>query len=217
MSHKAEFIEGHLFEGTLLTYLHDVDTEKYERHALCRCDCGEEKEISIPAILRNRILSCGCYNKKLKDERDLIYKGTKPRIHVCYYGVLGRCYNINDKAYSDYGGRGITVCDEWREDINSFIKWAMTNGYEEGLTIERNDSDGNYEPSNCSFITMAEQNRNKRGTKWWYIDGVEYNSSNVAADALGITQYEVRKICEGYTSKGINFPPRKNCWSKPKY
>ena len=78
--------------------------------------------------------------------------------------MKARCYRKAHRSYKNYGGRGIVVCDEWHEFIN-FSSWAKNNGYKRGLTIERIDNDGNYCPENCTFITMAKQQRNRQDTK----------------------------------------------------
>ena len=76
--------------------------------------------------------------------------------------MIDRCENTSAERYPDYGGRGISICKEWREDFDAFADWAKENGYEEGLTIDRINNDGNYEPGNCRWVTKREQNRNKR-------------------------------------------------------
>ena len=76
--------------------------------------------------------------------------------------MIARCYKPKTTYYCNYGGRGIAVCDEWRNDFMAFYKWAMKSGYKDDLTIERKDNDGNYCPINCTWITQAEQNRNRR-------------------------------------------------------
>ncbi len=92
------------------------------------------------------------------------FNGTGKRhpLYSVLHHIKDRCYNQNDKRYIHYGGRGIIVCDEWRNDYEVFIKWALNNGWKNGLAIDRINNDGNYEPSNCRFITLAENNRNQR-------------------------------------------------------
>lgn len=97
--------------------------------------------------------------------------------HDPLYGVWAnmknRCYNKNDPHYERWGGRGITVCKEWKNNFKSFYDWAVANGYRKGLTLDRIDNNGNYEPSNCRWSTIKEQNRNKRNVKF-----IEYNGKS---------------------------------------
>lgn len=111
------------------------------------------------------------------------------RLRPVWRGMKARCYNPNSPKYKDYGKRGITVCDEWKWDFLAFRTWAETNGYQEGLTIDRINVNGNYEPSNCRFISLTENNRNKRNTvrlmfnreertifEWSEISGIPYHA-----------------------------------------
>lgn len=90
---------------------------------------------------------------------------TGTRLYNIYHGMKERCLNPKCHSYTDYGGRGITICKEWLEDVQKFVNWALTHGYADNLTIERKDVNGNYEPDNCTWITNAEQQKNKRNTK----------------------------------------------------
>lgn len=83
------------------------------------------------------------------------------RIYKTWTDMKSRCLNPNRPKYKRYGGRGITICEEWLNSFEAFYDWAMANGYREDLTIDRIDNDGNYEPSNCRWITLAEQAANK--------------------------------------------------------
>lgn len=97
--------------------------------------------------------------------------------------MITRCFNQNHNYYKDYGGRGITVCDEWKKDFQCFYDWAVANGYSDDLTIDRIDNDGNYEPSNCRWATRKEQTRNRSITKKISIaeiaeiDGISYQEA----------------------------------------
>lgn len=86
-----------------------------------------------------------------------------------------RCFNPRNKSYKNYGGRGITVCDEWLNDPNSFVDWALEHGYKPNLSIDRIDNDGDYEPNNCRWVTLSENNQNRRSSKYFAISGEAKN------------------------------------------
>jgi hypothetical protein len=145
-----------------LTVIDDAENDKHgNTRCLCRCDCGKEVIIQTSKLLRSETVSCGCYRQEIATKHGL--KGT--RIYHIWTGMLYRCYNEKHPNYKNYGGRGITVCDEWKNDINIFNNWALANGYQDNLTIDRIDNNGNYEPKNCRWITQSENSR--KGNKTW--------------------------------------------------
>lgn len=132
---------------------------------LCKCDCGNIKVIRGNSLLSKLTVSCGCYNKEHAKKIHSKHNMSDSKLYKVWHGMKTRCYNKNFMYYYNYGGRGITICDEWKNDFKIFYNWAIKNGYKEGLTIDRINNDGNYEPNNCRWITRAEQNRNQRKTK----------------------------------------------------
>lgn len=126
----------------------------------CRCDCGRYTNAIGRELRRGHTKSCGCL------VRDTITKHGKcdTRLYNIYQNMLNRCYNKNAPRYDDCGGRGIKVCDEWRNDFMNFYNWSMNNGYKENLTIDRINNDDNYGPSNCRWLTLYEQSQNRRNT-----------------------------------------------------
>jgi hypothetical protein len=107
--------------------------------------------------------SCGCYNKRRTKEVNTKHGLKNTKLYNIWANIKDRILNSKHKQYNDYGGRGITICDEWL-DVQNFYDWSMSNGYEEnkGLSIDRIDNDGNYEPSNCRWTTSTIQTRNQR-------------------------------------------------------
>lgn len=97
-------------------------------------------------------------------------KGKLTRLYIRWQSMMGRCYCLGDGNYKNYGGRGISVCDEWK-DYSVFKLWALVNGYSDRLTIERIDNDGGYSPENCKFIPKGEQILNRRNTRWLTYNG----------------------------------------------
>lgn len=128
----------------------------------CLCDCGSEIITTTGNLKFGRARSCGCLQKEVTSKRSTKHGEHGSRLYTIRKGMLSRCFNPKAPNYKDYGERGIGVCKEWRESYEAFRDWAISNGYADGLTLDRIDNQGNYEPSNCRWITQAEQNRNKR-------------------------------------------------------
>lgn len=124
---------------------------------VCRCDCGNETIVQGGNLKNGHTQSCGCKISESNTKHG--QWGTK--LYNVYHGMKQRCYNPKASNYRYYGGRGITICDEWQK-YEPFHEWAMGNGYEEGLSIDRIDNDGNYEPSNCRWEEPTTQTINQR-------------------------------------------------------
>jgi hypothetical protein len=130
---------------------------------LCLCDCGNEIETISASLRRGQTQSCGCLRIENSAKNHYIKHGFAkrkggrfPRIYRIWTGMKRRCDSISHSEYQRYGGRGIKVCDEWKNSFINFMTWALSHGYQENLTIHRIDNDGNYEPYNCQWISRIE-------------------------------------------------------------
>lgn len=128
---------------------------------LCHCDCGVERKFPFKGGFEAR--SCGCLQREVAAAGKQTHGGSKTRLNGIWRGIKQRCQNPLDTSYHRYGGRGITVCETW-QSYEPFRDWALANGYSADLTLDRTDNDGPYSPENCHWVTVAENNRNRRNT-----------------------------------------------------
>lgn len=158
----------------------------------CLCDCGKETVVQGRHIRSGAIKSCGCLLSELSAEqgrKSATHGMARTRLYHEWIGMKQRCNDPNYHGYDDYGGRGITICEEWRESFETFRDWALANGYRDDLTIERKNVNGHYCPGNCKWATAEEQANNRRNNRkitymgethtiaqWAEITGLSYSA-----------------------------------------
>lgn len=137
---------------------------------MCKCECGKICYVKTIHLTSNRTKSCGCYSKEIKTKHGLSKIGETRKLgYNSWDNMIRRCVNINDDRYHDYGGRGITVCNKWKNSFSDFIL-DMGDRPSPKHSIDRIDVNGNYEPDNCRWATQDQQSRNTRRNRW-----IEYN------------------------------------------
>lgn len=137
---------------------------------LCRCDCGTERAVRTHGLRSGKTQSCGCYNRERIVQSSRTHGLSNTPLWNSWRNMISRTTNTKDKNYSYYGGRGISVCAEWRESFEAFVR-DMGPSHEAGLTLDRINVDGNYEPENCRWATPLEQGRNKRNNRLLTFNG----------------------------------------------
>ena len=136
----------------------------------CRCDCGNERVIEGNSLRRGVTKSCGCLHIEVFSAFNTTHGKEQSRLYSVWKGMKNRCSNPNHCAYKRYGGRGITICEEWLHDFQAFYDWASANGYDENAprgqcTIDRIDNDKGYSPDNCRWVDMKIQRHNRSDSR----------------------------------------------------
>lgn len=142
---------------------HTESSKTKVRFGLYKCGfCGTEFKANTSAVARGKTRSCGCYGIRRIKETNTIHSCSGTRIYGIWNKMRYRILDTENPKYDIYGGRGITICEEWKNDVKSFYDWAMANGYSDDLSIDRIDNNGNYCPENCRWTTKSIQSRNQR-------------------------------------------------------
>lgn len=183
---KVKDLKGQRFGR--LTVLEFADTKGGTARWLCQCDCGAKCIINGARLRNGSTKSCGCLRAELRAKLNSKHGMSGSKSYSSWKCMLARCTNRNVAAYPNYGGRGITVCDEWRNDFQKFFDYVskLEHFEEEGYSLDRIDNDGNYEPGNVRWASRKEQARNRRDTVF-----VEYQGEKMtlaeAAERAGIS------------------------------
>lgn len=166
----------------------------------CICDCGTEKNVASTHLRSGRVVSCGCKSVERISRLNLSHGMTGTRLYDIWVFMKHRCYNKNDSRYNGYGGRGIRVCDEWKDNFLEFQKWADESGYSDELTIDRIDVNGNYEPSNCRWATKEQQRNNTRKTVFVDFEGEKISLKNLSS----LLDLNYSRLHRAYKRYGLN-------------
>jgi len=175
---------------------------------VCACDCGNTCSVRSKALRNGVTRSCGCLHKELLSRSRKTHGMSETKLCQVWSGIKKRCINPRQKAYADYGGRGIRVCDRW---IDSFDNFLLDMGLPPGdkHTIDRIDNDGDYEPSNCRWATRSEQARNKRNSIRITLYGKTLSISDWA-DETGLTRSAItQRISNGWSVEDALTKPRR--------
>lgn len=193
--------------------------KRYRTYYLCKCDCGKIVEVRCDQLTRGIAKSCGCLQREItglinkgKSTATLTHGLSHSRLYKVFRNMKTRCYNPNSHDFKNYGGRGITICDEWLNDFTAFYDWSLRNGYNDTLTIDRIDTNGNYTPDNCRWTTYYVQSRNKTNNKWITYKG-ETKCLEDWAKTKNLTSSKLKQRLELYgwsLEKSLETPPMKN-------
>lgn len=175
---KVEDISGQRF-GRLTAIRYAGKNKGRQTLWECRCDCGKTVIVHQQNLKSGHTSSYGCYNIDCIIERGQTHGETKTRLYNIWHGMIYRCYYEKHDSYKDYGGKGVTVCDEWKNSFETFRDWAYQNGYSENLTIDRIDNTGNYCPENCRWATDIQQANNTSRNLVFTVDGYTDTLANL--------------------------------------
>lgn len=208
-----------------LTVIREIDplitpSGRGHRRFHLKCDCGNDTEALLTNLRSSSVQSCGCFNKETASETGRTHGKTKTKEFRCWGSMLSRCINPSHSEYRHYGGRGISVCEEWVDSFESFLI-DIGRAPSERHQIDRANNNGNYEPSNVRWVLPKENIQNRRMSYWWVVDGERYSSCIDAATDNGVEPHVIAAWCGAWarqptTSRG-KLKKREGCFRERKY
>lgn len=182
---------------------------------LCKCDCGNYKEVATNLLTSKHTQSCGCLYKQRSNAHKTSHALSKTSLYKCWTAMKQRCCNAQNRYYKNYGERGIEVCDEWLK-FENFASWAFSNGYDPKLTLDRIDNDGDYCPENCRWVDRMIQANNRRPCRILEING-ESKTIPEWCRTYGVDYDLVNKrICAGWNWTKALLTPKRDPHAKRK-
>lgn len=205
---KLANIEGNKFGRLTVIKKSETDKKKY----VCVCECGNETEVNGYSLIYGFTKSCGCLYMEMASElgkNNTIHGLSHDRLYSIWHGMVSRCTNKKDEGYQWYGAKGIEVCKDWYDNFMNFYTWAISNGYDTNLEIERKDLDGDYCPENCTWVTEKEQCYNRSSNRWITIKG-QTKALTQWAEQVGITSVAfAQRIKNGWSEDQLLSPARR--------
>lgn len=204
---KMNDLTGQRFGRLVVVSPAGLDRTRKNMTFLCKCDCGNEKIVSAPQLKSGCTKSCGCLKRELTSKRRTTHGKRNTRLYRIWANIKDRTSNPNQNRYYCYGAKGVSICDEWK-DFQTFYDWAMSNGYSDELTIDRIDINGNYEPSNCRWATIVQQQNNTSRNHFLTYDG---KTQTIAqwSEEYGIDAHKLRRRVVAYhwtIERALNTP-----------
>jgi len=205
--------------GRLLVVSHAGTGSSRKALWYCRCECGNTLTVRSGSLVNGNTNSCGCLKVEILAELHKTHGLRYEPEYAVWLNMKDRCNNPNNNAWMYYGGRGIKLCQEWNDSFVAFYNDMGSRPKKH--QIDRIDSNKGYYKENCRWVIKIINDQNKRNSKFWFIDGVRYNSLSHAADHFGVGICTIKSWCEGQSSthkgKVYSYPPKNNCWSECKY
>lgn len=195
----------------LLTIVEDLGTVEKYRRVFAKCECGNSKSFRLADIQHGGSTNCGCIRKAYLLGKNTKHGESRTKLYRRWKGIIERCAYKNHFAYNRYGGRGISVCKEWKDDFLSFKDWALSAGYQGAGEVDRINNDGNYEPSNCRIVTRKQNCRNKSNNHNYTMNGETKCLSEWAE------QYRIAPHLLYHRINIMGWPLEKALSVKPKY
>lgn len=159
---------GKIYGRLLVIQVGDRVEGRRGKYVYAHCECGNVKDYLVNNLQRGMTKSCGCLRKEVTKDRnsEITYGLSRHPLRGVWRNMIERCYNKDSESFKNYGGRGVGICNEWREDFIQFFNWAISNGWNFGIELDRVNNNGDYCPENCRFVTRMENSRNKRNNIW---------------------------------------------------
>ena len=162
---KVIDMTGRTFGMWTVIRVSDEESLSGKKYWICRCKCGTERSVEGKSLRNGSSKCCGCTRKEnlaaASSRANRTHGMRNTRLYRIWRGMKSRIHCAKTNSFERYGGRGISVCNEWENSFSTFAKWALSHGYDDSLTLDRINSDGNYEPNNCRWATWSEQAKNK--------------------------------------------------------